>query len=65
MNVGSKWKLFVPAQLAYGERGVHGKNGAPPAIGPNEGLIFEVDLLAIKSAVTPREGTAVAKARAD
>ncbi len=63
MPVGSRWKLFVPPQLAYGERGVPGKNGAASAIGPNETLIFEVDLLAIKSAVMPREGTAVANAQ--
>lgn len=42
MPVGSKWQLFIPPQLAYGERGT-GRN-----IGPNETLIFELELLAIK-----------------
>lgn len=42
MKVGSKWQLFVPAKLAYGEK------GAGPKIGPNAVLIFTVELLAIK-----------------
>lgn len=42
MPVGSKWQLFVPADLAYGER------GPAPEIGPNSTLIFEVELLSIQ-----------------
>lgn len=42
MPVGSKWQLFIPPELAYGERG----SNAP--IGPNATLIYEIELLAIK-----------------
>lgn len=42
MPVGSKWQIFIPPQLAYGER------GSGNQIGPNATLVFEVELLAIK-----------------
>jgi len=42
MKVGSTWELYIPADLAYGA------NGAPPVIGPNQTLIFKVELLATK-----------------
>ncbi|MDR2728434.1 MAG: FKBP-type peptidyl-prolyl cis-trans isomerase [Chitinispirillales bacterium] len=41
MKVGSKYKIVVPSDLAYGER------GARPPVGPNTTLIFEVELLEI------------------
>ncbi len=40
MPAGSKWQLFIPADLAYGPQG-------PPAIGPNQVLIFDVELIEI------------------
>jgi FKBP-type peptidyl-prolyl cis-trans isomerase FklB len=43
MPVGSKWQLFIPAELAYGAR------GAGQEIGPNATLIFEVELLSIQN----------------
>ena len=42
MPVGSKWELFIPPDLAYGER------GAGPEIGPDSTLVFDVELVSIK-----------------
>jgi FKBP-type peptidyl-prolyl cis-trans isomerase FklB len=42
MKVGSKWRVVIPPELAYGA------HGAGAAIGPNETLIFEIELLGIK-----------------
>ncbi len=42
MPVGSKWKLYIPSELAYGEQGAGG------SIEPNSALIFEVELLGIE-----------------
>lgn len=49
MPVGSKWQLFVPSDLAYGERGAGG------LIGPNATLVFEVELLSIKEKPQPAQ----------
>lgn len=42
MKVGSQWQIVVPAALAYGDRGI-GK-----LIGPNEALIFDIELISIE-----------------
>ena len=54
MPVGSKWQLFIPPDLGYGDRGADPRSG----IGPGATLIFEVELLSIqgkgKSEVAPK-----------
>ncbi len=42
MQEGAKWQIFVPSNLAYGEKGAGGQ------IGPNAALIFEVELISIQ-----------------
>jgi len=41
MTVGSKWKVYIPSDLAYGDQGAGGK------IGPGSALIFDIELIAI------------------
>ena len=55
MPVGSKWQLVVPPELAYGERGMG------QAIMPNTTLIFEIELVGIKSAGTETPKTEAPK----
>jgi len=50
MKAGSKWQLYIPAGLAYGEQ------GAGRVIGPNATLIFDVELLSIDDAVLDKKG---------
>src|SRR5215469_14938826 len=49
MPAGSKWQLFVPSNLAYGQQG-------PPDLGPNATLIFDVELVSIQKAAAPAAG---------
>ena len=44
MQVGDKWMLYIPPELAYGDRGAGG------VIGPGATLIFEIELLGVRSA---------------
>lgn len=46
MKAGAKWRIWIPAELGYGEE------GSPPAIWPNEALVFEIEL--IRSEPAPR-----------
>jgi FKBP-type peptidyl-prolyl cis-trans isomerase FklB len=50
MPVGSKWQLFIPSDLAYGERGAPGS-----PIGPNSTLVFDVELISIEPKPAPKE----------
>jgi FKBP-type peptidyl-prolyl cis-trans isomerase FklB len=50
MPIGSKWQLFIPSDLAYGERGAPGS-----PIGPNSTLVFEVELISIEPKAAPKE----------
>ena len=49
MKEGSKWQVYIPSDLAYGPRGAGGE------IGPNEVLIFDIELLSVKEAAADAE----------
>lgn len=50
MRPGDKWKLYIPSNLAYGEQGMGAK------IGPNQALVFELELLSIKKPENKKVG---------
>ncbi len=51
MNRGAKYKFYLPPQLGYGEQGV----GEGDVIGPNQALVFEVELIDFRAAPQPEE----------
>lgn len=57
MKVGSKWQVFIPSALAYGER------GAGAHIGPNAAIVFDVELVSIKPVAPPPATVAPAPAK--
>jgi FKBP-type peptidyl-prolyl cis-trans isomerase FklB len=59
MPVGSKWQLFIPSDLAYGDR------GAGADIGPGSTLIFEVELMSIEAKNADKGGDKGAEKPAD
>ena len=48
MVEGDKWELYIPSDLAYGDR------GRPPKIGGGDCLIFTIEILKIKGGTKPR-----------
>jgi FKBP-type peptidyl-prolyl cis-trans isomerase len=50
MKVGSKWDFVIPAELAYGER------GTGTAVPPNSVLVYDLELLGIKTTNAPASG---------
>lgn len=55
MTVGSKWKVVIPPELGYGPR------GAGQQIGPNQVLVFDIELLDVKKGTTPPKAEKKAK----
>jgi hypothetical protein len=56
MPVGSRWQLFVPPDLAWGEKGAGGHGGRragglqPQVVGPNQTVVFDLELVGIPDA---------------
>jgi FKBP-type peptidyl-prolyl cis-trans isomerase len=50
MKAGSKWRIYLPPELGYGPQ------GSPPAIEPNEVLVFEIQLIGSKPGAAPPGG---------
>ena len=59
MPAGSRWQLFVPPELAYGERGA----SRAGVIGPSDTLIFDLELLSVRASAAARDSSAAAVAR--
>ena len=55
MKLGGKWQIFIPSDLAYGPQ------GAPPTIGPNETLIFEIELVSFAAPEEEKDTDAAAE----
>ena len=49
MPVGSKWEVYIPYNLAYGEKGIQGPEKGTYVIPPSSTLIFEIELLGISN----------------
>jgi FKBP-type peptidyl-prolyl cis-trans isomerase len=47
MTVGSRWEVYIPYNLAYGEQGIQGSKLGEYVVPPSSTLIFEMELLAI------------------
>ena len=59
MPVGSKWQVYIPSSLGYGERGT--PNGV---IGPNSALVFDIELVSIQDATPAASAAPAAGAQA-
>ena len=63
MPVGSRWQVFIPPDLAYGERGIPGPKGTGYRVPPSAALVFEVDLLGISAPGVEQPSTSASRDR--